>query len=151
MISSNEGQLKVVPNHVLALTLFLCLNVLVQGVADVALKLLSYTPILPALPWRTDFLFLTAISVLMGYRTLSGMRRLKFDVTRNSIELGFLVEIALVIGDTEFIVRHVDLIPHVLWMRLPFIVLTLINIVILNYCYRVLHLRHWPHLSESDL
>jgi len=146
VIETNEGQLKHVPNHILALTLFFCVSVLVQGIADVALKLLSYSPILPELPWRTDFLFLTAISVLTGYRTLSGMRQRKFDVTRNSIELGFLVEIALVVGDSEFIYMHLSDIPHVLPMRLPFIILTLVNIAILIYSYRVLKLRRWSHL-----
>lgn len=149
VIETNEGQLKNVPNHIIALTTFLSLSVLLQGIADVVLKLLSYTPVLPALPWRTDFLFLTLISVIMGYRTLQGMRMRKFDVTRNSIELGFLVELSLVVGDTEFIFLNFQDIPHVLFMRIPFIVLTLVNMAILLYSYRVLRLSRWPHLSAE--
>lgn len=152
ILRTEEGQLKNVPNHIIALTVFLCLSVLFQGIADVVLKILSYSPILPELPWRTDFLFLTAISVLMGYRTFTGMRRKKFDVTRNSIELGFLVEVALVIGDSEFIYKNLADLPHVLPMRLPFIILTMINIAILLYTYQVLELRRWPHQQkETDI
>ncbi len=143
IIHTDEGELRPVPNHILWLTVFLCCNVLMQGVADVALKLLSYTSILPALPWRTDFLFLTAISVLMGYRTLTGMHRRKFDVTRNSIELGIVVEIALIVGDTEFIYKNIDVIAHVHPMRVPFILLTSINLAILLYTYHFLKLRRW--------
>lgn len=143
VLETNGGQLRRVPNHVLALTLFVCISVLLQGVADIVLKLLSYSPVLPELPWRTDFLFLTAISVLMGYRTLDGMHHRKFDVTRNSIELGVLVEIALVIGDAECIHRHMADMPHILFMRLPFILFTIINIAILLYNYRSLKLRKW--------
>lgn len=149
IVEPDAGQLKPVPNIVLSLTVFLSVNVLLQGIADVLLKFLSYTPILPSLPWRTDFLFLTAISVLMGYRTLTGMRQRKFDVTRNSIELGFLVETALVVGDTEFVLANLDHIPSVLVMRLPFIVLTIVNIGILAYSYHVLKLTRWPHLKRS--
>lgn len=143
MLHTSEGQLRRVPNHVLALTMFLCINVLLQGIADVVLKLLSYTALLPDLPWRTDFLFLTAVSVLMGYQSFMGMHHRKFDVTRNSIELGLLVEIGLVVGDVIFIHEHLVGIPHVLPMRLPFIVLTAVNILILLYNYHSLNLHRW--------
>jgi hypothetical protein len=143
VIDPNQGQLKIVPNHILALTLFLCINVLLQGIADLALKFLSYSPLLSPLPWRTDFLFLTAVSVLMGYRSFMGMRHRKFDVTRNSIELGLLVETGLVVGDTLFIMQHIADIPEVLPMRLPFIIFTAINMVILLYTYHALQLRKW--------
>ena len=143
VLHTNEGQLRRVPNHVLALALFLSINVLLQGIADIALKLVSYSTLLPPLPWRTDFLFLTAVSVLMGYRSFTGMLHQKFDVTRNSIELGILVEIGLVAGDTLFIKEHLIDMPHVLPMRLPFIILTSINILILLYNYGALHNRKW--------
>lgn len=142
-LETDHGQLRRVPNAVLMLTTFLCANVLLQGIGDIVLKLLSYTDFLPALPWRTDFLFLTAVSVLMGYRTLQGMRHLKFDVTRNSIELGLLVEIGLIIGDLEFIHLHMLDIPHVVFMRVPFIGLTSLNILILLYISQTLSLRKW--------
>jgi hypothetical protein len=143
ILHTNEGQLRRVPNHVLILALFLSINVLLQGIADVALKLFSYSDLLPTLPWRTDFLFLTAVSVLMGYRSFRGMLHQKFDVTRNSIELGILVEIGLVVGDILFINQHIVDMPHVLPMRLPFIVLTCLNIFILLYNYQTLNLRKW--------
>jgi len=143
VIETNGGQLRRVPNHVLALTVFLCVSVLLQGIADLVLKIASNTSLLPQLPWRTDFLFLTAISVLMGYRSLSSMHHRKFDVTRNSIELGILVEFALIIGDLEFIKMHMADIHYVVPMRLPFIILTLMNIAILLYNYHALCLRKW--------
>ena len=143
IIRTNKGDLRPVPNYVIALTFFMCASVLMQGIGDIALKLLSYTPALPTLPWRIDFLFLTSISVLMGYRTLTGMLRQKFDVTRNSIELGILVEISLVVGDSIFIHNHMLDIPHVIPMRLPFILLTMLNIAILLYTYHVLQCRNW--------
>ena len=143
IIDTNQGQLRRVPNHILALSLFLCINVLSQGIADILLKIIGYTRFLPAMPWRVDFLFLTAISVLMGYRSFTGMRHRKFDVTRNSIELGLLVEISLVVGDVLFVMEQISTMPIVLFLRLPFLVLTSINIVILLYNYRALKLRHW--------
>lgn len=71
------------------------------------------------------------------------MRMRKFDVTRNSIELGILVEISLGVSDTQFIFQHLLDIPEVLPMRPPFILLTIINIGILLYSYPTLILRRW--------
>ena len=143
MLHTNAGELRPVPNYVIALIFFLCINVLMQGIGDIVLKFLSYTPVLPSMPWRTDFLFLTAISVLMGYRTLTGMLHQKFDVTRNSIELGILVEIGLVVGDSVFMRNYMFEIPHVIPMRMPFVLLTMINIAILLYAHHVLECRNW--------
>lgn len=143
VIRTNEGQLRRVPNRTLILALFVSVNVLLQGIADVALKLASYSALLPTMPWRTDFLFLTAVSVLMGYRSFQGMLHQKFDVTRNSLELGLLVEVGLVFGDIAFIQDHLVDIPQVLPMRLPFIALTTLNIFILLYNYQTLRLRKW--------
>lgn len=143
ILHTNEGQLRRVPNRTLILAFFVSINVLLQGIADVVLKLVSYSSILPPLPWRTDFLFLTAVSVLMGYRSFQGMLHQKFDVTKNSIELGVLVEVGLVVGDIIFIRQHLVDIPHVLPMRLPFVALTTLNIFILLYNYQTLNLRKW--------
>ena len=143
IIPTNTGELKPVPNYIIWLIVYLCISVLLQGIGDVALKVCSLMGLLPAMPWRTDFLFLTAISVLMGYRTLGGMLHEKFDVTRNSIELGILVEVALVVGDSLFIRSHIHEIPNVALLRIPFVGLTLVNIAILLYAYHELQCRNW--------
>ncbi len=146
MTASNRGQLRRVPKSVLIATYFLNISVLIQGIADVGLKFLGMLSVLPEMPWRTDFLSLTVISVVMGFRAFKAMRQLKFDVTRNSLELGFIVETALVIGDVEFIYKNIDTLPHILALRLPFIIFTLINICIIMYSHKILELRQWPHL-----
>jgi len=133
MFDVDNGKLKDFPNPVIWLVYIMSLSVLLQGVFDVIIKLGGYTPWLVKFPWRMDFLFLTAISVLMGYQTLIGMRRRELDVTRNSVQMGLLVEIALFVGDIYFIIQNRITLPEALPIRLPFIVLTFINILILGY------------------
>ena len=140
VLPSNKGELRPVPDFVLGLVFFLCMSVLLQGIADIAIKVVSMYDMLPYIPLRTAFLFLTAVSVLMGYRTLEGMRNRHFDVTRNSIELGFLVEVGLIVADLEFIALHLHSVPNILWIRIPFVILTFINLCILLYTYWVLEL-----------
>ncbi len=140
IVDHNHSKFRLYPKWSIWMILYLSYNVLLQGVADVVLKVLSYTPFLMDMPWRTDFISLTAISVLMGYQALKGMRRREIDVTRNSISLGVLVETGLVIGDIEFIWLNPDLLPGLLLIRLPFMLFTFSNIIILLYIARKLSL-----------
>jgi hypothetical protein len=120
------------PKSVVWLVYIMCMSVLFQGIMDVVLKVLGYTPFVTRFPWRVDFLFLTAISVLMGYQALVGIRRREMDVTKNSVQVGLLVEVALVVGDIFFIAQYEE-VATALAFRLPFVILTSINIVILGY------------------
>ncbi|HEY5714501.1 MAG TPA: hypothetical protein VIT68_04070 [Candidatus Gracilibacteria bacterium] len=140
LLDTHHGQLRKFPNSVIVLVYVMCLNILLQGFLDIFVKFGAYTPWIVDMPWRIDFLFLTAISVLMGFQTLNGMKEQKLDVTRNSIHLGLLVEASLVIGDLHFISVYQTVIPEVFWFRMPFIILTIFNIWILGYIFYRMHL-----------
>lgn len=137
---THHGQLRRFPNSVIIIVYVMCLNILFQGFLDLILKFGGYTPFVTSMPWRIDFLFLTAISVLMGFQTLNGMKQMKLDVTRNSVQVGLLVEMALIVGDLHFISIYEDLIPDVTLFRAPFIVLTFVNVFILLYVSKKMNL-----------
>lgn len=130
---TTHGQLRKFPKSIIMLSYIMCLSILFQGFLDIIMKFGGYTPWITSMPWRIDFLFLTTISVLIGFQTLNGMKQQKLDVTRNSIQLGLIVEASLVVGDLHFVSVYGSIIPEVFWFRLPFIVLTVINIFILAY------------------
>ncbi len=136
---THHGQLRRFPNSVIIWVYIMCLNILFQGFLDLIIKFGGYTPWIVSMPWRIDFLFLTAISVLMGFHTLNGMKHQKLDVTRNSVQLGLLVETALIVGDLHFIAVYKDIIPEVFWFRMFFVGLTLINVFILLFIVHRMH------------
>jgi len=136
----NNHKFRLYPRWLIWLILFLSYNVLIQGVADVVIKGAGYTPWFNALPARWDFLFLTAVSVLMGYQVLIGMRRRELDVTRNSFALGILVESGLVISDVIHLIDYATHHQNLFIIRLPFIILTSLNLLILIYIARHLKL-----------
>jgi len=74
-LSGESKKMKSLPMPAFYAVYFMTLSVLTQGLLDVWIKILSFTPIISSMPWRVNFLFLTAISVLMGYQTLVGIRR----------------------------------------------------------------------------
>lgn len=133
LVDSNHQKFRLYPKWSIWLILFLSYNVLLQGILDIVIKVLGYTPWFTAIPIRIDFLFLTAVSVLMGYQALIGMRRRELDVTRNSISLGLIVEFGLVASDIAHVVDYGEMYPWLFTIRMPFIVLTTINFFILMY------------------
>ncbi len=152
LIQKDEGKLKHVPDVVIDLVFFLCFSVLFQFFADFLLKFLGYADLILRMPWRTDFLFLTAISALMGYQTLIGMQRRELDVTRNSIQLGILVELALIVGDVYFVFTNPELQPHLLYWRLPFVVLTAFNFFILIFvAYKLKLFNHSNKKTKKNI
>lgn len=133
IVDQNDRKFRLYPRWLIWFILFLSYNVLVQGIADVVIKVSGYTPWFNAFPARWDFLFLTAVSVLMGYQVLIGMRRRELDVTRNSFAVGMLVESGLVISDVLHLIDYASRHEYLFIVRLPFIILTLINFCILVY------------------
>lgn len=118
------------PSNILFLYI-ISINVLFQGIVDIVLKVAGYTSFFVTFPWRVDFLFLTAVSVLLGWQAISNMKRGYLDLTKNALILSFLVEIGLVISDVTFVIKNLAILPYVTEIRIPFVILTLFNIVLL--------------------
>jgi hypothetical protein len=128
-----RGQLKHIPNFVIFLIYVLCLSVLFQAALDFVIEGLMLLGFIEKIPLRVDFIFLTIISTVMGVQTLKGMTRRKLDVTRNSILIGIVVETALIVGDLILIFERsseLAILPHI---RLPFLMLTFMNLGILLF------------------
>ncbi|MGE3279028.1 MAG: hypothetical protein AB7J40_04555 [Candidatus Altimarinota bacterium] len=140
VVDENSQKFRLYPRWIIGLVLFLSYNVVIQGIGDVIIKIAGYTPWFSPLPMRLDFLFLTAVSVLMGYQALKGMRRRELDVTRNSVALGLLVELSLVVSDITHLIQFGATHPSLMWIRLPFIILTTINFFILFFIAKHLKL-----------
>lgn len=128
-----RGQLKHVPNFVIFLIYVLCLSVIFQAGLDLVIETLMLTGVIAKIPLRVNFLFLTLISTVMGIQTLKGMSRRKLDVTRNSILIGIIVEAALIIGDVVLIYGMAEELGALPYIRLPFVMMTLMNFAILVY------------------
>lgn len=133
IIDGNTQKFKNYPKLVIGLVLFLSYNVILQGIADVVIKLLSMAEVIFYVSFRIDFIFLTLVSVLMGYQALKAMQRREVDVTRNSVALGLIVELGLVLSDIYYLANLESFDYNLFWLRMPFIVITSINFFILIF------------------
>jgi hypothetical protein len=158
----DAGKLKNIPNLVIILSILMSASALLQFFADLVLEILLITGYLPHHPFRIDFLFLTGISALISFHTLQGIRRKEIDVTQDSTQVSLLVEIGLVFGDLYYLLTYTNVTAVTLWMRLPFMILTTINIFIVIYIiYRLkLFILHrvfdqlkalWKWTKNSDI
>lgn len=129
----NAGKLKDIPNSIIVLTLFMGISALLQFVVDVIIEISMLFKLIPTLPFRIDFFFLTGISALLAWHTVQGIRRKEIDVTQDSTQISWLVEVALFCGDI-YLLANIDRSANpIVWTRIPFLVLTFINIVIVTY------------------
>lgn len=128
-----RGQLKHIPNFVIFLIYVLCLSVIFQAALDLVIEAMMLTGLVEKIPLRIDFIFLTLISTVMGVQTLKGMSQRKLDVTRNSILVGIIVETALITGDLVMIAQESEGIGVLPLIRVPFLMLTFMNLGILLY------------------
>lgn len=128
-----RGQLKHIPNFVIFLIYVLCLSVIFQAVLDIAVEGFMLLGFIEKIPLRINFIFLTILSTVMGVQTLKGLSQRKLDVTRNSILIGIIVETALIVGDLVLMITKSELIGVLPFIRLPFLLLTCMNLGILLY------------------
>lgn len=133
ILDTNQGRLAEVPDKVIAVSLFMAINAIIQAVADISIEILATAKLIPALPFRFEFLCLAIISAILGYFTLMGLRRRELDVTKNSLILSLFVETVLVAGDLIYVFIFPKASTGYFLLRLPFIAITTLNIFIVIY------------------
>jgi hypothetical protein len=121
------------PREVVLLIFVMSISSVLQAIGDFSLEGLSFFEIIPKIPLRLEFMYLTLISAVLGQFTLWAIRKRELDVTIESVILSFLVETALVTSDLFFLYTHPEMNLYLIFLRTPFIVLTSINILILAY------------------
>jgi hypothetical protein len=133
ILDTNQGKLAEVPDKVIAVSLFMAINAIVQAAVDIGIEIFSFIGLLPKLPFRFEFLCLAVISAILGQFTLMGLRKRELDVTKNSLILSLFVEIALLSGDIIFVFITPGASTGYLFLRLPFMAFTAMNVIIVLY------------------
>jgi len=124
-IDTEAGDLSNIPNFFIRQSIFMSFNTIVQAIADVIIEALILLSLVSfKIPFRLEFLFLTAISTVTAYLTLVGIHGGKMNVTRNTLVLGFLVESSLVLVDIYLLFNTDTDFRTVFLIRLPSTVLT---------------------------
>mmetsp|Transcript_32603 Transcript_32603/g.81763 ORF Transcript_32603/g.81763 Transcript_32603/m.81763 type:complete len:384 (+) Transcript_32603:291-1442(+) len=123
------------------------INALVMAVAEILIEILIVAGVYPKLPFRLDFFFLTLLSALLGWQSLVATRNGHFDTSKNALQVAGLVELALIAGDILFIVTQQEKYPAALPTRVPFMVLTALNLVLVSYLYVAMHRFHKRELA----
>lgn len=136
-IDVNYGELRDVPNNVILASIILSISAVSQWVVDIIFEVVSHTDLIPSIPFRIDFISLTFISALLALQTFKSLNHKVLNVTTSALHLALLVECSLVIGDVYFLSQHAgDM--FLFYFRLPFIILTTINIFLVTYMWMVI-------------
>mmetsp|Transcript_20078 Transcript_20078/g.40531 ORF Transcript_20078/g.40531 Transcript_20078/m.40531 type:complete len:287 (+) Transcript_20078:90-950(+) len=131
-----------VPKDLWLSAIIVAINALLMAVTEILIEVLVLAGVYPKLPFRLDFFFLTMLSALLGWQTLDGIRQKHFDTSINALQVSGLVEAALITGDIVFMKSEQDKYPAAVPTRLPFAILTGINLILVAYMYVELWLYH---------
>lgn len=137
--AEEQNTLPVVPKAVLKAALLMSINALMMAFADVIIEICVLLEFMPKIPFRIDFLALTFLSALIGYHTLKGLKKRELDVTHDSTQVSLFVETALILGDVYLLATQDKVMPT-LAIRLPFVILTFINICLIVFIIVRMHL-----------
>lgn len=129
-----------VPLGAIYATIVISYNAVIMLVAEIGIEVLVAAGVYPYIPFRLSFLVLTILSGLLGTQTLIAVNRKEFDTSHNALQVGLLVEVGLIAGDIEFLVNKSDDYPAALPTRVPFIILTFLNVCLVVYLYVKLRL-----------
>jgi hypothetical protein len=128
----HEGdRLFTVQNEIIYFSLLLSFSVIGQALVDFVLETMSLLGLIDPIPFRLEFLFLTLLSGILGFFTLSGIRKRHIDLTRSSLITSICLEVSLVASDVYYLSRINEFGQYYERIRLPFIILTSINILLI--------------------
>ena len=140
IIDTDQGQFASVPDSVIAVSVFMAISAILQAGADIIIEILAILDMIGKMPLRLEFLFLAIISAVLGMFTLKGLKRKEIDVTRNSLSLSLMVEVFLIASDIHFLMTFEDVNEFVFSVRLPFMILTTLNVFIVIYIIWRMHI-----------
>ncbi|GBG66643.1 hypothetical protein CBR_g66779 [Chara braunii] len=157
--SLSSGYQEQLPEHfgvsdcMLGLAIFMTMSCLCMAIADVLLEVLRIKGQFDHLKDdnRREFLILNLLSALVAYHSLLGIRQCKFDAAKNALQVAWLVDVALLVGDVAFIVKNTK--PDATIARLELYLfggLTFINFLIATYLYIRLSARGHKSGGSSD-
>lgn len=160
-----------VPLGAIYATVVISWNAVIMLVTEVVIEVLIVAGAYPKIPFRLSFLFLTILSGLLGAQTLVGgsvtqsrthkiafliaviaqvaVNRKEFDTSHNALQVSFLVEISLIAGDLEFLFTKGNKYFAIVPTRVPFMILTFVNVLLVSYLY--IKLRLYENRTATDL
>ena len=117
----------------LVATTIISWNCILMFIVEVVIEFALLFKILSHIPFRLNFLSLTALSVVLAIQAIRGVRQGEIELTGNALVMSAAVELLLIFGDIVYLVQYADTYPLVVKIRIPFMILTSINFCLVNF------------------
>lgn len=125
-LSKFRAQHKKMTQLDLYLAAIMSVNALVQFLLDLVLEILH------VVPTRVNHLSLTVLNAFVSWKTLSAIQKKKFRFVHEDVQVLFLMEICLIVGDLYYFIKD-DLNLIFMYYRIFFIVCSTFNLVVVVY------------------
>lgn len=123
------------------IAIFVAINSVLQFIADIVVE---FTHIIPT---RINHLSLTLLNGFIAYKTLSAISKNKFRFLHEDVQIMFLLELLLILGDIFYIIDDGwDLTFFI--TRITFVILSFFNFSFASYIMYVYELYHITYQGE---
>lgn len=121
--------------------IFMSINAIIQFIIDI------FIDIFHIIPLRINFLSLDILSAFTSFKDLSAIHKDKFGFLHEDIQVSFLVETLLMLGDLFFMFYTIGINNINFWynfyIRIPFVIIKICNLSFIIYIiikYKLYHI-----------
>lgn len=127
----------------LNLAIIMSVNALIQFLLDLVLEILHL------LPTRINHLSLTVLNAFVSWKTLSAIQKQKFRFVHEDVQVLFLMEICLIVGDVYYFIKD-DFNLYFMLVRLFFLFCSTFNLIVVTYIIIKYGLWNLSYVGDSD-
>lgn len=123
------------------IAIFVAINSVLQFIADVIIEIAHIVPT------RINHLSLTLLNAFIAFKTLSAITKNKFRFLHEDVQVMFLLELLLILGDIFYIIDD-GWDKTFFIVRIPFVVLSFFNFSFSAYIIYIYELYHITYQGE---
>lgn len=124
------------------IAIFVALNAMIQFIADV---IIEFNKIFH---FRINHLSLTFLNAFISFKTLSAILKDKFRFLHEDVQIMFLLEILLILGDIYYLIDE-GWDKTFFFVRLSFVTLSLFNALFSSYIIYIYELYHLTYQGTT--
>ena len=122
-----EAETRKITYNTLVAATIISWNCILMFVVEFFVEIGLLFKLIPYIPFRIDFLSLTALSTVLAIQAIRGVRQGEIEVTANALVTSATVELLLILGDIVYLSEYAGSNSLVIIIRVPFMILTAIN------------------------
>lgn len=123
------------------IAIFVSFNAILQMILDIVFEIIKLVDV----GLRINHLSLTFLNAFISYKTLSAIHQDKFRFLHEDVQIFWILELLLILGDVFFIFDNKEVNKNFVYSRLLFIGFSIFNVIYITFIilkYKLYHITY---------